>query len=55
MIILVMKHMFAIFRNRDNFIMNPLKHVELDEIINCLTITIYYIVFMPNCQRIIEY
>lgn len=48
---MAMKHMFAIFRNRD-FNMNPLKDINLDEIINCLTINI---VFMPNCHRIIEY
>lgn len=49
MIILVMKYMFVIFRNRDNFNMNFLKYVKLDEIINCLIIIIYYIVFMLNC------
>lgn len=32
--------------------MNPLKDINLDEIINCLTINI---VLMQNCQRIIEY
>lgn len=32
--------------------MNPLKDINLDEIINCLTTNI---VLMPNCQRIIEY
>lgn len=32
--------------------MNPLIDINLDEIINCLTINI---VLMPNCQRIIEY
>lgn len=45
---MVMKYMFVIFRNRD-FNMNFLKDINLDEIINCLIIIIYYIVFMLNC------